>query len=140
MRLYRYIFYVLFRWTKRSPEVKKSAQTAFYSLSFLVFLNLFTPFVALRFFSDLNFLSFITKMGETSKLFYAIPLIVLAIPQYFYLLNNQRYLAIIEEFKDETKEQKLKGNIITIIYVVLSLLSFFLVLYFGGKVFQARHF
>lgn len=40
---------------------------------------------------------------------------------YFVYVKNKRYLQIIEKYRDESKRDKLKGNIIIIAYVVVSL-------------------
>ena len=39
---------------------------------------------------------------------------------YFLFLRGKRYLQIIDRYKDETKQQRMRGNLILIAYVVVT--------------------
>jgi len=126
MKLYRYIFYVLLRWARRNENIELAKETAFVTITALVFFNFLSFFGNLDLFFKIDF---IDKIVSLNKFQIVLLLITISTPQYFILKYNKKYLKIIAEFKNETKKQRLKGNIITTFYIIGSLLWLFLTVY-----------
>jgi hypothetical protein len=61
-----------------------------------------------------------------------------AIIQYFLLLHKKKYLDIVKEFGNEDKKCAKKGRIFVWLYIGITLIMFFGLLYFQMKINQAN--
>ncbi len=87
-------------------------------------------FVVFGFLAKLNVIPFFYS-NKYQAGFAVIACIILSI---MYFLLNKRYKTIFEIYSQESKKDKLRGNIIVVSYVIVSFLSIFAVAFFrSGK-------
>lgn len=93
-KTYKYIYIKFYKWAENLHGNNESHEfTAFFSLTFLVYANLVSVFLALKL-----ILNFSISHLELSKLDICIYSLLPAIPQYFLLLHKKKYLKILKEF------------------------------------------
>ncbi len=117
---YRYLIYKIYSWTANkkgdTPVVNTilALTTAhFFQLASLLILidKLITP---LPWLLDIN------------KKYLSIGAVVYIVCFYFAVYNKDRWAAYVEEFKNESPEQRRRGNILAICYLIGSILLFFI--------------
>lgn len=121
----RYLYYKLWQTFKRIPTNDMPATNAMLFMSMCHIANIFFFQIVLDHNSFVNL-----KFNSKSEIYsYTIPLGLLVIVlDYLYLYRNKD--KIYKKYKDESKRRKLTGNILLILYIVV---SFALVFYFGPK-------
>ncbi|MCK9617891.1 MAG: hypothetical protein M0R21_08660 [Lentimicrobiaceae bacterium] len=121
----KYLYYKLWQTFKRIPTNDMPATNAMLFISMCHLANIFVIQIILNHNSLANM-----KFSSKSEIYsYTIPLGLLAFGlNYLFLYRNRD--RIYEKYKDESKRQKLIGNILLILYI---LGSFALVFYFGSK-------
>jgi len=121
----KYLYYKLWQTFKKIPTNDMPATNAMIFLCMCHAANFITIHLILATYSiiPLNFNSKIEIYSFSILLFSVITLL-----DYLFLYRNREKL--YEKYKDESKRQKLTGNILLILYIVV---SFALVFYFGPK-------
>lgn len=121
----KYLYYKLWQTFKRIPTNDMPATNAMIFISMCHFVNIFIIHLIL----SLN--SFVSmKFNSNNEIYTFVGIIYssLTLLDYLFLYRNRE--KIYEKYKDESKKQKLIGNILLILYIVG---SFALVFYFGPK-------
>lgn len=114
-----YIYYRLWDMHSRGEEQFTGAILAIFTTSLLFWLNIFSVIVLLRkldlmpiFFSKTVSLSF---------------MIFLFVIDYFLFVHNKKYEKIIQMFKEEPKNERRKGGILVMLYILLLVVAFVLI-------------
>lgn len=133
-KAYKYIFFKFYKWAEKLHGDKESHEfTAFFSLTFLVYANLVSIFLALKL-----VLNFSITHIELSKLEIGIYSLMPTIPQYLLLLYRKKYLKILKEFGKEDKSSALKGTIYAWLYIVITFVILFGLVFIQMKINQAN--
>ena len=121
MKLYKLFFYKFYSWAEKLHGNEESSEyTAFFSLTFLIYVNIVTLLLAIKMILNISLTSL-----ELSKFEIGFYSILPAIPQYFLLLHKKRYVKIIREFKKVNKYETNKWTLIMWLYIAGSLLLLF---------------
>lgn len=121
---YRYIIYKIFSWTAHKKNDTPIVNTIL-TLAFVHCIQLFTLFLFIdKIIIPLDWLWGIDK----SYIF--IGAIIYFILFYLLVYNKQRWERYINEFENENEKMRKKGNILVIIYLIGSILLFFISLPF----------
>src|ERR1035437_4130587 len=122
-----YIYYRIWDMHSRGEERSFAAYLAVITISILLWLNLFS-FIGLLRKIDLIPV-FFNKAGSIALM------VLIIIGDYFLFKYKKKYEKIIQMFKDESKNDRLKGALLVLLYVLLSVIVFVLVaLYKPGKI------
>jgi hypothetical protein len=133
-KAYKYIFFKFYKWAEKLHGDKESHEfTAFFSLTFLVYANLASIFLALKL-----ILNFSIAHIELSKLEIGIYSLMPTIPQYLLLLYRNKYLKILKEFGKEDKREALNGTIYAWLYIVITFVILFGLVFIQMKINQAN--
>lgn len=116
MRVFDYLFYKLFRAAERSSVPEGAGAIANFTLSLLIYLNIFSIWGFLRKIEVMELNLF------PNKIIVAIEATVIFIMFALYFFVNGRYRRILETFKKESPAKRVRGNIIVITYVVITFL------------------
>lgn len=121
----KYLYYKLWQTFKRIPTNDMPATNAMFFISMCHLANIFVIQIILDHNSFVNM-----KFGSKNEIYsYTVPLGLFVIGlDYLFLYRNREKL--YKKYKDESKRQKLIGNILLILYI---LVSFGLVFYIGPK-------
>lgn len=131
---YKYIFYKFYKWAEKLHGDRESHEfTAFFSLTFLIYANLISIFLAMKI-----VLNFSIAHIELSKLEIGIYSLIPAIPQYFLLLHRKKYLKILKEFGTEDKRKSIKGDIYAWLYIIITFVILFGLVFIQMKINQAN--
>lgn len=131
-KAYKYIFFKFYKWAEKIHGDKESHEfTAFFSLAFLVYANLVSVFLALKL-----ILNFSIDQIELNKFEISIYSLLPAIPQYLLLLHKRKYLGILREFATEDKRESLKGTIYAWLYIIITFMILFGLVYAQMKINQ----
>ncbi|WP_298503604.1 hypothetical protein [uncultured Maribacter sp.] len=124
-KLYRYLFYIMMRWTKgwgnNSPafsSVLLISATFLFHCYFLM--NLIGVIIGVNF-SYLYFRGLNPLCG-------ILPLILLGLISYILFYHNDKFLQIEKEFVDENEKQRKLGSVYLFLYLFISFSS----IYIGG--------
>ncbi len=121
MHLYKYIYYKIYRAYKKSPisdNTNEWSTTLLLSAIFIV--NLFTILTAFSIFTGKSIFIF-----KNHHIAIGTSLIILLV-NYFCFIHKKRYLEIEKEFSRESNEQRKKGNRYVLLYIIGSIILFFL--------------
>lgn len=122
-KFYRYVFFKFYKWADNlNRDYEASEYTAFFSLSFLFFINVISIDQLINIIFDIS----IVFGSKISKFLFI--LIVMA-PQYFLTIYRKKYLSFIKEFTEYEKTNKRKGSVLVWLYIILSLIFFFGIMY-----------
>jgi hypothetical protein len=133
-KFYKYIFFKFYNWAEKLHGDKESHEyTAFFSLSFLVYANLLTLFLALKL-----ILKFSINHIELSKFEIGIYSLIPIIPQYYLLMHKKKHLEILNEFRGEDKRNFTRNTIYTWLYIVITLTLLFGLVYIQMRINQAH--
>ena len=121
----RYLYYRLWYFFKKIKTNDMPATNAMIFLTIWQFLNLSLVYILLGYFSIIKIE---LKTKNEIYLFVGVFYSIITIMNYFLLYKKQDKL--YEKYKNESKKQKLIGNILLILYIFW---SFVLVFYFGSK-------
>ena len=133
-KAYKYIYFKFYKWAENLHGDKESHEfTAFFSLTFLVYANLASIFFALKL-----ILNFSISHIELSKLEIGIYSLLPTIPQYLLLLHRKKYLKILKEFGKEDMSSALKGTIYAWLYIVITFVILFGLVFIQMKINQAN--
>lgn len=119
--IYNYLFYKIYRYWRRRKSRKLNANVdailimglSFYSLFIVLFI---LPIVTI---AKQNFIT-LDDYPEF-KVLMIILFLLYTIFNHIYFLSNKRYKEIFLKYVKESDEQKRKGNIWTIIFIIISL-------------------
>ena len=117
----KYLYYKLWQCFKRIPTNDMPATNAMIFITTWQFLNLSLVYILLKYYFHIKF---------TIDNYITIVVIYSVLTLLNYLFLYKKRMMIYEKYKDESKKQKLIGNILLILYIVG---SFALVFYFGPK-------
>ncbi len=121
----KYLYFKLWQFFKKIPTNDMPATNAMLFISMCHLANIFVLQIFLDYNSFMNI-----RFGSKNEIYsYTIPLGLFVIGLDYLLLYKSRD-RISEKYKDESKRQKLIGNIFLILYI---LGSFALVFHFGPK-------
>lgn len=125
--IFNYLFYKLYSAHKKGSMNDIAEFAAAINFGLLIAINFFVVF---GFLAKLNVIPFFYS-NKYQAGFAVIACIILSI---MYFLLNKRYKTIFEIYSQESKKDKLRGNIIVVSYVIVSFLSIFAVAFFrSGK-------
>ena len=121
----RYLYYKLWQNFKRVKTNDMPATNAMIFISMCEFANLFVLQTLAEFLLNIK----VDFSSKTNIYYYTITIgLIVYLVNYFYLYKNKDKL--YEKYKNESKKQKIIGNILLIIYIFG---SFALVFYLGPK-------
>jgi Ca2+/Na+ antiporter len=98
--------------------------SAMLTMSIFLLLNIFTLLALINLCVEHNFRLPFDSLPKQIIIFVAY-LIVL----YFVFIHKEKYIEIEKQFKEETMEEKKRGTIYTLLYIVLTFGLFFLIMY-----------
>lgn len=133
-KFYKYIFFKFYGWAEKLHGDKESHEfTAFFSLTFLIYANLLSLFLALKL-----ILNFSINHIELSKFEIGIYSLIPMIPQYYLLMHKKKYLKILKEYRGEDKRNSIWGTMYTWVYIVSTLVFLFVLVYVQMRINQAH--
>jgi lysylphosphatidylglycerol synthetase-like protein (DUF2156 family) len=123
--MFQYFFYKLYiiadkRESKWGDSAGIAHIIAMVLISILIFLNLMTIFVLVNQIASFSF--------SFEKIHGVIIAIFLYVIIYFSFLNDRKYLTLVEKYDLKSYRYKLLMNTLFYVYIVVSVLSFFIVL------------
>lgn len=119
MKFFRYLYYRIYIWNYHNWGASDLPQfNAMLGVMFLIFINLFTLGQLCLAFSGLP-IPYITKEMEMAII---IIMCVLLIIGYFLFIKNGKFHYIVAEFEHEAKNERRKGTIKNVAYIILSFL------------------
>lgn len=122
-RFYRYVFFKLYKWAENlNRKYEASEYTAFFSLSFLLFINVLSIDQIMNIILDISIV-FGLKIPKFLFIF-----IVMA-PQYFLTIYRKKYLSFIKEFAEYEKSHKRKGTFLVWLYIFITFVFFYAIIY-----------
>jgi hypothetical protein len=114
MKAYRYVFYKLYTWFRRSDVAEYKALGAVY---LVITFNLLTVPQIMGIIVGKK--AFLPDLPRTTLYLIAIGHLLI---HYFLLVFNNRYIHIIKEFEHENEKEKKKGNLLVFLYVTDSII------------------
>jgi len=124
MRFYRYLIYKLYSWGLNKKSDTPVANVVI-TLTFVHFVQLFTIYlVLLKFFPRINI------FNNVGSVYVGIFLIIIGVMHYFLIYNKKRWETYLEEFKGEDAAKSKKGHILVLLYLIGSIVLFFVLLPF----------
>lgn len=119
--IYDYLFYKIYRYWRRRKSRKDNAHIDAilimgWSFSFLFMIIFILPLVALAKNNSIK----LDDYPEFKVLMITL-FVIYTIFNHFYFLSNKRYKEIFLKYVKESDEQKRKGNIWAIIFIIISL-------------------
>ena len=124
MKIYRYLIYKLYSWGLNRKNDTPVANVVI-TLSFVHFIQLFAIYlVLLKFFPRIN------VFNKVDEVYVGMVWIIICIVNYFLFYNKKRCEKCMEEFKDETPAQRKKGRIFVLLYLIGSIIIFFVLMPF----------
>ena len=115
MKAYRYVFYKLYTWFRKSDVAEYKALAGVY---LLITFNLLTVPQIMGIIGGKKV--FLPDFPRTTLLLIALGHLLI---HYFLLVFNNRYVRIVKEFQDENEKQKKKGNRFVFLYIAGSILG-----------------
>jgi hypothetical protein len=121
MNSYRYLYYKLYCiWLKKKDEPENAAINAVITLTFLLYVNLFSiPLLVMAIYKK-DFIN-LPEINLNRSVWLSVILIGTGILNYFSLARKRQHDKIFEEFKMESKGKSKKGIIYTLLYLTISL-------------------
>lgn len=119
LRAYEHVFYRVYCWQPRRGRGTSDFVSAFNAFVFCVIVicwNILFVLTVIEF--CIGRAS--PLLPRLSKVQIIVVLTLLAVPQYFLLVYNQRYRRIAQRFESEPAAQRRKGTVLVALYVVLS--------------------
>jgi hypothetical protein len=121
-----YLYYRLFEMHSRGEEISLGAFLSVITTSFMFWLNIFT---LAGFLNKINVLPIFFNKDS-----WIIFMIVLFVVDYFFFMHKKKFEEIILMFKNESKREKIKGGLLVLLYILLSVAAFvIMVLYKPGQ-------
>ena len=121
--MYIYLFYKLYDWARRLNKDSTPEYTAFFSTVALTFFNFL--FVWWGISNYLNWDNLFARLGNFQII--GIGLVV-ALPQFFILIYNNKHEEIYEKYKEnETKQKSTLGSILVTLYIMLTFASLYVI-------------
>ncbi len=122
MKFYRYIFYKVYNAYKRSPiSDNLNEWNATLVMAGILFMNINTCLTIMDIIVGKPILL------PSNRFVYALYALILLSVHYIIFIYKKRFLDIEKEFSGETKEQCKRGNRYVLLYIVGSIVLFFLV-------------
>lgn len=114
-RAYKYTFYKLYIWYLNTFGKRASPQdSAMLIITALTFINILTVLAILQGITGINFMT----IGEWPVEYLLLLAFIYMAIHHFILLYNKRYKNIIHEFEVETEEQRKKGTLWVVLYII----------------------
>jgi len=111
----KYLYYRIYDWNLRAwGESDLPQYNAIIGISFLIYLNIVSIFIAIETLTGKQYLLF----APNTDYYIAATFLILLVFNYFLLVRNRKYLKIAEEFKGENSIQKRKGLFFIWLYVI----------------------
>ncbi|MBI5019834.1 MAG: hypothetical protein HZB59_00155 [Ignavibacteriales bacterium] len=123
-RFYKYVFYKLYRWAKILGLDSTPEWTAMITVSIFLILNILTFLALINLCVEHNFRLPFDSLPKQIIIFVAY-----LIALYFVFIHKKKYIEIEKQFKEETMEEKKRGAIYTLLYIILTFGLFFLIMY-----------
>ena len=121
-KFYSYIIYKVYTWGNRGSYATP-VMNVLIALTFVHYVQLLTIYAILtRIFPSLSFFE------RQNRTYSAIGLIVFFIIHYLVFYNKDRWASYVEKYKDETGKKKRKGSFLVLLYLIGSVVLFFLLL------------
>lgn len=121
----RYLYYQTWQLFKRIKTNDMPATNAMIFITIWQFLNLSLIYILLKHYYNL---SIVLKSKSEIFVYVGVLYSILTILNYQFLYKKRD--GLLDKYKNETKKQKIVGNVIITLYI---LGSFILVIYFGSK-------
>jgi hypothetical protein len=122
MKFYPYIIYKVYTWGKKGINATP-VMNVLVTLTFVHYLQLLTiQMVLARIFPSLRFIE------RPNRSYVAIGLIAFFILHYFVFYNKNRWASYVEKYKDETGKKKGQGSFLVLLYLIGSIVLFFILL------------
>jgi hypothetical protein len=122
VKFYPYIIYKVYTWGKRGSNATP-VMNVLIALTFVHYVQLLTVYIILtRIFPSLSFFE------RQNRLYTATGLIAFFIIHYFVFYNKNRWASYVEKYKDETGKKKRMGSFLVLLYLIGSIVLFFLLL------------
>jgi hypothetical protein len=114
MRLYNYLYYGIYKLLRKTTheDIADSSASTFFSLFIYIYIESFFGLIDFdpRYYSNISIRAYSLIIG--------IPIMVF---NYLYFEKRKLYIKLEEEYKDVSKKEIRKRNIITISFMVLSI-------------------
>ena len=132
LKLYKYAFYIFYSWSYKLHRNEESHHiTAFFSLTFLVYINILSALLILNIAFNLS-----EYKLSVSKIEIALCFLLTVVPQYYLILYKRKYLKILEEFAVESPKKLRRRKIAIWVYIIISFLLLFSVVLFKMRLNQ----
>jgi hypothetical protein len=122
------LFFTLYRWAKRYNFWGTPHLSAMYFLSLFIFMNCLTVY---GIYSKLV-LGSSSTIPQVNKVLYILCLGIIVFIVYLLYLRNNRYIEVLEKFESED-DLIMKGNIVTLLYITLSIAILFALAFYRNK-------
>jgi len=122
LKFYSYVIYKVYTWGKRGSNATP-VMNVLIALTFVHYVQLLTLYIILT--RIFPFLSFFERQN---RMYTAIGLIVFFIIHYLVFYNKDRWASYVEKYKNETEKKKRKGSFLVLVYLIGSIVLFFLLL------------
>ena len=122
LKFYSYVIYKVYTWGKRGSNATP-VMNVLLVLTFVHYVQLFIIYIILT--KVFPSLSFFERQNRT---YTAIGLILFFIIHYLIFYNKDRWASYVEKYKDETGIKKRKGSFLVLLYLIGSIVLFFLLL------------
>ncbi len=121
MKTYRYLYYNLFRlWLRKKDESENARINAIITITFLSYVNIMN--MPLILFAVNKYVIFdLPDININVKVWIVSLLFATGILNYVLLARKQRHTRIIDEFKLEDNHKRKKGIVLTVFYLIISL-------------------
>ena len=134
LKFYSYIIYKVYTWGNRGSNATP-VMNVLIALTFVHYVQLLTIYIIL-----VKIFPVISFFERPYRLYAAIGLIAFFVLHYFVFYNKNRWMSYIEKYKDETGKKKRIGSILVLLYLIGSVMVFFLLVpilfWFPFKVIQ----
>jgi hypothetical protein len=127
MKLLRYLFCRLYQLMLSVGNDLVAEYYAIFLLTMTFGLNLYS-IISFSYLFGYNI-----DLGLDTGLTIGVSFFILTFIQYFIFLNNKKYLELVKTYETETHEDKIKGRLIIIGYLILSFLLLIISMYLMAK-------
>jgi len=128
MKIYEYLFYRIYMQMQKTLDKRGSASASSLMYSAPLILNILTLNLFIHKYID------VIPMLLNSKISAVIFTAIIMVLNRFYFLRNEKFLAIEERYKDETKTHRIIGELGTIIYYIASFILFGIMAFHQNRV------
>ncbi len=127
MKILKILFYTFYSWLHKRSDTAKYQSV--FAICIITFINIISIPVLIKFIFSVE----IFILPEISKLYLALFFIAYYLVYYRLLLYKNKYISIIKEFKNESRNETRKRNSIVFVYIILSHILLFAPWYILAK-------